>query len=213
MAKKEAKGTKDTQDDNAPKKKSKLSGVTKIFGPLFKVISLVSLLVLFGGVYSLQFIDLRATLYPLGGWFLIAFAVCAPLSMLFKAKPAVSAVGVEEGVDTGGEFAKFRETVNKKVLGLESQISAFLATHYDVLKEENEKYKTELNAIEEEKSQKVISELDELRQRNAELQEQLNNLLSSSPNTAPSMVTPISSIPDEIANDEGIMPAPPNEAV
>lgn len=211
MAKKEAKGTKDTKDDSAPKKKSKLSGVTKFFGPLFKIISLVSLLVLFGGVYSLQFIDLRPTLYPLGGWFLIAFAVCAPLSLLFNTKPAASAD--DDAADSGGEFKKFRENVNKKVLGLESQISSFLATHYDTLKAENEKYKTELTAIEEEKSQKVISELDDLRQRNAELQEQLNNLLASSPNTAPSMITPVSSIPDEIANEEGIMPAPPNEAV
>lgn len=205
MAKKEAKGE---VDDDAPKKKSKLSGIAKIFGPLFKLLSLVSLLVLFGGVYSLQFIDLRPTLYPLGSYFLIVFAVCAPLTLLFKAKPTAVVAEVEDN----GDAAKFRENVNKKVLGLESQISSFLATHYETLKEENEKYKTELTAIEEEKSQKVISELDDLRQRNAELQEQLNNLLASSPNVAPSMVSPLGNIPDEIGNNEGIMAAPPNEA-
>lgn len=209
MAKKEAKGLKGKADEDAPKKKSRLSGVAKIFGPLFKIISLVSVLVLFGGVYSLQFIDLRPTLYPLGGYFLIVFAICAPLSMVFKAKPGVAAGDAEDN----GDAAKFRENVNKKVLGLESQISSFLASHYDTLKEENEKYKIELTAIEEEKSQKVISELDDLRQRNAELQEQLNNLLASTPTNIPSMTTPVGNIPDENANEEGIMPAPPNEVV
>lgn len=203
MAKKEAKGA---EDDVAPKK-SKLSGVKKIVGPLVKALSLVSLLVLFGGVYTLGFMDLRPTLYPLGTYFIFVFAVCAPLSMLFGAKPTAGNV-VENDDDKN-----FKEGLNKKVSNLETKINSFFATQYDVLKEENEKFKSELNALEEEKTQKVISELDELRQRNAELQEQLNNMIALSPAKTPGMISPIGNIPDDNAADGGVVSAPPNEVV
>ncbi|MFK7903266.1 MAG: cell division protein ZapB [Nitratireductor sp.] len=186
-------------------KRSKLALVKTVAGLLGKLLSYGSVLALFGGVYNLGFVDLRPTLYPLGAYFLYAFAVGVPLSFLSGKKK--EAAGGDVQSDDAGVSSEAVTGLKKKISHLESKVNSVFAGHYDVLKEENEKFKTELEALEEEKTQKVFNELEHLRARNSELQEQLKNLIALSNNASNLGASEVVQEVEEEVMSDGIMPA------
>ena len=131
-------------------------------------LGLIALALLFGGIVDFGFIDLTSTLSKFAAVALLTFVLVISLGS-FALMKMVSG----ERTFTERHLAVLLSTVEERLRPVEDKIASHLGEDFNRLKAENESFKSELEKIRQAESEKIIQELDFLKEQNSILQEQL----------------------------------------
>lgn len=153
--------------DAKPKKKG---GLMAILSKVFGILAVLSVAVLFAGLYDVGNMNLKETIMPLA---IAPIAVYALLSIatLFlggKSEPA--------DLDTEELMAKIDDLQKKntsRLVAFQNKIDILMGQDYETLQAENKELQAQLDAIKETEREKFDNEMEELRQRNEALEEQI----------------------------------------
>ncbi len=136
---------------------------------------LIAVVILFAGIYDFGFFNLQTSMVVLAAPAL-ATLVAGALITQFTGLSVIAAQKTQAHESTTDLHEK---TVDRISL-IEQKIDNFVGENYIGLKTENDELKSEIRKIRELESVNLVKELENLKKKNAELQEQLNSIVQSS---------------------------------
>ncbi len=134
------------------------------------VLFLIAIVCLFAGIYDLGFINLTPVLSKYAAIFL-GIKILTGLSGAF-AISQISSTNKEISKQNSELLSKKME---EKIAVVEGKVEEFLGENYKKLNEENSNLKVEFDQIKENANNKIIAEIQELRNENADLRKKLDN--------------------------------------
>lgn len=167
----------DAKAKDAEKGKSgKGAMIMGILGIVCSVLSLVAIVVLFAGIYNLGVIDLTHTLEKFAAPALLVLILASALGPFAKSKSQAAARAAAVA-----ETEELKNILEQKIAAVEGKVETYLGENYNSLRLENDTMKERFEKIEaaerkktDEERERINDELEELRAKNIELQEQLN---------------------------------------
>ena len=158
----------DTKDE-APNKGvgGMLGMVSKVLGSL----AIISAALLFAAIYDVGHFGLRETVFPLAAVPLGVYVICAIATVFLS-----GGKGAPVDVDTAALTAKIDDLQSKassRFAVMQNTIDSVMGKDYEALVEENKSLKEQLEAIHQDERGKIDDQVEQLRAKNLELEEQI----------------------------------------
>lgn len=157
----------DTADKKPAKKRGGLMSILSKFFGLFAILSVAALL---AGLYDVGGMNLKATIAPLAMVLIGTYTLFALLGLF------LGGGGAPADVDTETLMAKIEDVQKKntsRLIGFQNKIDVLMGQDYETLMAENKELQAQLDAIKDAEREKADNEMEELRQRNEELEQQM----------------------------------------
>lgn len=184
------------------KSPKKGGGLLPLLAKVFGVLSILSISILLAGTYDVGSMDLKKTLMPLAIVFIGLYALLsiAALFMGGKSSPAAD-------LDTDALMAKI-EDVQKintsRIVAVQNKIDGLLAQDYEAVLAENKELHAQLDEIKNAEREKADTEMEELRQRNDELEALMKQWAIE---TVGSAISPVNEEPETAVEDTEVAAA------
>jgi hypothetical protein len=153
-----------------PKKKAG-GGIMGLVGKVMGVLSVLSAAVLLGAIYDVGHMGLRETVFPLA-WAPLALFVLGAVAQIFLGGSNSAAAPP----DTEALTAMINDLQSKtasRFSSIQNSLDTVMGQDYEALVEENKALKEQLDAIHQAERDKVDEEMEQLRLKNVELEEQI----------------------------------------
>ena len=154
-----------TEKNSAKKGGGLMALISKIMGAL----AILCVAILLAGLYDVGGAGMKKSIAPLA-------IVLVGVYVLFSLVSLFLGGGSSADVDTEALMAKIEDVQKKntsRLIGFQNKIDVLMGQDYETLLAENKELQSQLDAIKDAEREKVDNQMEELRQRNEELEEQM----------------------------------------
>lgn len=169
--------------DKKKKEKKKGGGLGGLLSKLFGVISILCATVLFAAALDIGHLGLADKMGVIAAAPLSLYALLGIVALFMAPKPGAATATGDAG-SIADEFAEFKSKTVSRFSAMENTIDSFSGQDKDSLIEENKVLKEQLEAIHKAERNKVDEEIEQLRVKNEELEEQIKQWARSAVSNA-----------------------------
>jgi hypothetical protein len=162
-------GKKTEKSADATKKSG--GGLMPLLAKVFGTLSVLSAVVLFAAIYDVGHLDLRAAVFPFAWAPLALFAIGAIAQIFMSGSKASGAAPDAEALTA--LVHDIQTKMNHRFSVMQNTLDSVMGKDYETLAAENKELREQLDAIHEAARSKADGELEELRLKNLELEEQI----------------------------------------
>ncbi len=174
----------DDKADKKKKEKKKGGGLGGLLSKLFGVISILCATVLFVAALDIGHLGLADKMGVIAAAPLGIYALLGIVALFMAPKPGAAAAATGDAGSIADEFAEFKSKTASRFSAMENTIDSFSGQDKESLIEENRVLKEQLDAIHEAERSKVDEEIEQLRVKNEELEEQIKKWARSAVSNA-----------------------------
>lgn len=162
---------KEAKKSTEPKKKKGGGGVMGLVAKIMAALSVVSAAVLFAAAFDVGHMHLMETIKPFAIGPIVIFAIGALMHIFMGG--GGKAAGDFDGETLATSLSDFQSKTASSLVAMQDRFDSMTGRDYESILEKNKELQAQLDEIHQAEREKVDGELEELRQKNVELEEQI----------------------------------------
>ena len=163
--------------------KKKGGGLGALLSKVFGIISIICATVLFVAALDIGHLGLADKMGIIAAAPLGLYALLGLAALFMGPKPSAAAAAGDDG-SLAEAFAEFKSKTASRFAAMENTIDSFSGQDKETLVAENKELREQLDAIHQAERNKVDDEIEQLRMKNEELEEQIKQWARSAVNNA-----------------------------